>query len=467
MSLAIDHVYRYVGESSLVPGAVPRLELATSGGVAPHPHFFRGDLVHPAILGASLRALSRIVAARFYTPPAMLARILREADPVVTSGGGLLRFEAFSACASAYARVDLDPTGYHARHLSSGTTNVDFGDAMRGALAAMRDGDRAALSVGRDEVELCTGGARVIERRVALPARWLRSFVEVQSYLSSARPVHRISGADALRFLRTLPRSSTSRQDLFVVPNGRSVRTTTVPASGAIVVRALERLRVLEDLAPLASAMRIHVDDAGEASVWELELRSVRFTLALSRTAARGFSGEGRALVALASEHGSATPSVEPRVRAALKWQAALDASALARELGTNAREVERALLRLGARGLVGYDVGTRAYFHRELPYDLAAIHRLHPRLEAARELVATQRARLIRSPLPEHASAKSAVVEVESTDVIHRVTIDGERVRCTCPWHAKHQGARGPCKHALAALLVVERLHADEEDRA
>src|SRR5690349_4115726 len=100
---AIAHVYRYREASVLErTGGAPALRLATSSGGAA-PVFFRGKLVEPRQAAMLLRGLSRVVGSRFHVPPAMVARILREADPVVTSGGGLLRFEGFSACASAYA----------------------------------------------------------------------------------------------------------------------------------------------------------------------------------------------------------------------------------------------------------------------------------------------------------------------------------------------------------------------------
>ncbi|AGC48099.1 hypothetical protein MYSTI_06826 [Myxococcus stipitatus DSM 14675] len=44
--------------------------------------------------------------------PAMLHRILLEADPVVTCGCGMLRFEGVSGCANTYARADLTPSAY-------------------------------------------------------------------------------------------------------------------------------------------------------------------------------------------------------------------------------------------------------------------------------------------------------------------------------------------------------------------
>src|SRR5688572_16894518 len=113
MSAAIEHTYRYPFASALRPGkGGAEVQLATSGGVAESPYFFQGQLRQPRLTAQLLRTLTKVVAARFFTPPAMLNRILRAKDPVVTSGGGLLRFEGFSACCSAYARVDLSPEAY-------------------------------------------------------------------------------------------------------------------------------------------------------------------------------------------------------------------------------------------------------------------------------------------------------------------------------------------------------------------
>jgi len=48
----------------------------------------------------------------------------------------------------------------------------------------------------------------------------------------------------------------------------------------------------------------------------------------------------------------------------------------------------------------------------------------------------------------------------VDSSGVLHSVReVDGV-LRCTCPWFAKHQGERGPCKHVLAveAAVAIQR---------
>jgi hypothetical protein len=123
-----------------------------------------------------------VVGSRFYLPPSMLARILALADPIVTGGGGLLRFEGFSACCSTYCRVDLLAEAIDGTWLGHGTTNVDFGAAMRAGLARIRDTDRVGLAVGSDLVSLRRGDQTIVERKVALPVRWLKGLVEVQAY---------------------------------------------------------------------------------------------------------------------------------------------------------------------------------------------------------------------------------------------------------------------------------------------
>jgi SWIM zinc finger len=103
----------------------------------------------------------------------------------------------------------------------------------------------------------------------------------------------------------------------------------------------------------------------------------------------------------------------------------------------------------LGARGLVGFDVGESAYFHRELPFDMELVEALQPRLRDARKLVEEAGVRLVSY------TGESVEAYVRGTDVEHRVRLKGEEWRCTCPWFSRNQGARGPCKHILATQIV------------
>jgi hypothetical protein len=108
-------------------------------------------------------------------------------------------------------------------------------------------------------------------------------------------------------------------------------------------------------------------------------------------------------------------------------------------------------LAALGSRGLVGFDLAEGAYFHRELPFDLELVESLHPRLNDARKLVAGGGVRVFRR------DGERIEAVVPGTDVEHRVVLAGETATCTCPWHAKHKGERGPCKHVLAVQIILD----------
>ena len=140
----LEQHYRYPVPSAVVPAhpgttGPARLRLATSGGPAANPRFFVGTLVRPVVAADLLLAVGDVVRARFHVPSAMLARILLTADPVVTCADDRIRVEGFSACCSAYARVDLLPEAVDGERLGRGTTNVDLGAELRAALATVQD----------------------------------------------------------------------------------------------------------------------------------------------------------------------------------------------------------------------------------------------------------------------------------------------------------------------------------------
>jgi hypothetical protein len=446
---ALDYTYRYPFASELA--ATPRggrLRLATCGGAVEHPYFFQGRLTRPQRTADLLRGLVQIVQSRFHVPPAMLARILALADPVVTSSDEVLRFEAFSACCSTYARVDLLPEALDGRHQGCGTTNVDFNAAMRAALARIRDGDRVELAVGADAVELTRGAEAVVERKVALPLRWLKGFVEVQAYQARMRPVLEVAGAEAWRFLRSLPRGNV-KQACWVVPAGRGLRLSHHATAGGVGVGGIQRLRVLEDLARHARRLLVFGEEASQTSTWVLELDEARFHLVLSPEVWRGFSGEGQVLADLAGTDGK---QVLARVRASLQWQSRIDVPSLAAQFSLPANSVTAALSILGTRGLVGYDLPEATYFHRELPFDLSRVEMLQPRLKDARKLVERGGVQVVG----QEGDRLEAVVA--GSGVEHRVRLSAAEARCTCPWFAKHKGQRGPCKHVLAVQIVLDQ---------
>ncbi len=441
---AVLQTYRYAHPSFLSDDTRPRLTLSTSAvDAGAPPHFFEGRMHSPRLVAETLTAVHLVVGSRFFTPANTVARAIALADPVVTSGGGLLRFEGFSSCCSTYVRADVLPAAYDGQVTAKGTTNVDFNAPMRAALARVRDDSGLELTVGPDAVTLRSGAGEVTERKVELPTRWIRGMVEVQSCQAAMQRRFRVSGLEALRFLRTLPKASTSRTPLWIVPGSAGLFTTTRPADRGVRVTDIRRLRVLEPLLPRAESLTVFTDDAQQASAWVLDFGGVRLTLALSPEVWRGFSGEGQALRALLHASARSAPMLA-RVRSMLQWQPRLDANELAGELGLPPNEVEDALRVLGACGLAGFDVAEGHYFHRVLPFDMSDIEDMHPRLASARDLIDGGAVTVLKLD-PFEAT-------VQSGGVSHRVREKTGELHCTCPWHAAHQGQRGPCKHVLAA---------------
>ncbi|MFJ4190199.1 SWIM zinc finger family protein [Kitasatospora sp. NPDC089509] len=443
------HAYAYLRPSAVLDGAVgPSLDLATSGGATPlgaqaHPRFFTGFLADPAPAAAALLAVADVAAARYHQP-----RLRASLDPVVTANGDRLRFESFSGCCGVYARLDVLRAGLDGDDIGHGTTNVDVNDPLREALSRIGPADPLHLAVGPDALEVTSFDGPLVEKKVPLPERWLRGFAETQVVAAGFDLRAELTAAEAVRFLRSLPRGGRGGVG-WVVPAGRTLRPTLRPVPGAVCLPGPERLVALHRVLRHALALRVYGPVAGPAptaSAWEVVLPGMRLTLTLSPDASRGFSGEGGVLGALATEAAERDAEL---VAVLLAWEPRIEVAELAEQSGLSAERVRAALTRLGTAGQIGYDTAEAAYFHRQLPYDAGRAETANPRLRAARELVAAGAVRL-------EEGGATAVVTVD--DHVQRVRTDAAgRLGCTCLWWAKYRGGRGPCKHALAVAMVRE----------
>jgi hypothetical protein len=449
-----EQVYRYRYPSTLVAeGERRHLRLATSGGPAANPRLFQGRLLRPVVASDLLLTLGDVARSRFHVPPAMLAHILELADPVATCGDDRLRFETFSACCSVYGRVDLVPEAWDGEALGRGTTNVDFGPGVRAALASVQERGLLELSLGADELAVRTDAGSAVERRVSLPSRWLRGFLEVGIIQAGLRPAAEVDGAAARLFLRSIP-AAPPRGPVWVAPSGQALRTSRHdPGQGAIRLAGLGRLRLLSRAARHATGLRVFAGDDG-STAWQADVPGARVTLVLSPDVWRGLSGEGRALHALARD---AAPAGTAAVRAALGWAPRLDAEALATTTGRGSDEVAVALATLSLSGIVGYDLAEQGYFRRELPFDLGRIERLQPRLRDARRLVERGAVMVEDAGAAELADGGGLAAWVRGAgDVDYRVRLTADGWACTCPWYGSNRAERGPCKHVLAVQLVA-----------
>ncbi|MFF5565212.1 SWIM zinc finger family protein [Streptomyces sp. NPDC012623] len=423
-----------------------QLGLETSGGRTPRgaeaaPHFFTGFLSSPRAAARGLLAVADVAGARYHrpTPTASL-------DPVVTGNGDRLRFESFSGCCGVYARLDVERDGLDGATTGHGTTNVDVNNPLREALSRLTGDDPLHLRVGPDELTVTTLDGPVVEKKVPLPDRWLRGFAEAQVVSAGFDLRAELSAPEAVRFLRSLPQraGAASRGAMWVVPAGRTLRPTTRPVPGAVCLPGPERLAALRRVLRDATALRVYgpvAEGAAVAGAWEAVLPGMRLTLTLSPDTARGFSGEGGVLEALATEEAAADAEL---VSVLLAWEPRIDPGELAARAGLTVQRIRAALIRLGTAGRVGYDVAEAAYFHRELPYDADRAERHNPRLVSARALVSAGAVEIDGDP-----------ARVASGERVYRVRESAGVLSCTCQWWADHRGGRGPCKHALAVRMA------------
>ncbi|MFF8731459.1 SWIM zinc finger family protein [Streptomyces sp. NPDC015171] len=427
-----------------------RLGLETSRGATPtgvedHPRFFTGFLTSPQVAAAGLLAVADVAAARYYQP-----QLRASLDPVVTGNGDRLRFESFSGCGGVYARLDVLTPGLDGGEVGHGTTNVDVNNPLREALSRLGTDDPLHLRVGPDELAVTTLDGPVVEKKVPLPDRWLRGFAEAQVTAAGFDLRAELPADEAVRFLRGLPRAGGGRRAAggprWVVPAGRGLRPTTRAVPGAVCLPGPERLAALQRVLRHATALRVYGPPIGAAAAtaaaWEVVLPGMRLTLTLSPDAARGFSGEGGVLEALATEEAAEDAEL---IAVLLAWEPRVEVAGLAAASGLTPERVRAALVRLGTSGRVGYDTAEAAYFHRELPYDAERVERHNPRLRSARALVAAGAVRL---------DGTLATVTAEDGHV-HRVRDETGVLSCSCLWWAQYRGGRGPCKHALAVRMV------------
>ena len=442
--IAVNYSYRYPFESAVLDSAsAPAMRLATSLDGTSDDLFFDGSLRRPALVGKCLTVLSSIVRTRFYQPldPMML-------DPVVTSGGGMLRFEGFSSCCGVYARVDLAPEAFDTDLRGKGTTNVDFNDRMRTALRRLSDNDDAQLQVGGEGVTLRADKDKVVERKVKLPTRWIKGFCEVQAYQPRMTPHFELTPNDARSLFRSFPKGSNAKRPVHITRTGRTIRLASRPQRGSVQLEGADRVRVLEPLIPHIKQLTIWYDEDAHTSGWELQFDIGSMFILVSPELNRGFSGEGQMLSRLATGQWQ---TAMPAVTDSLHWQSHIDIADISRRSQAGEAEIEAALAVLGARGLVGFDVSSSKYFHRVLPFDMDKVEQQQPRLVAARKLIDANGVKLFEN------TPDGPNYQVAGTNVEHFVRLRPDGDRCTCQWFNRYLGQRGACKHILAARIVKD----------
>lgn len=402
------------------------------------PCFFWGKLKDPYITSRCLITLSNVVQSSFNLSPFQMALLK---DPIVTAGNEKIRFEGFSHCAGVYARVDILPDGHDGEFPENGTTNVDFNQPMISALSGVGKLESVLLSVGKKEVAISKEGQKIVERKVPLPAKWIKGLTTVQLFLAEAEKTFTFNRIQTLQLFQSLPNGK-PKADYYLVMRGNKPVFSPVKSDNGICIGGIHRLKLLEPLLPLADELKVFPHPSMQSVTWQLYFGAIRFSLSLSRDAWRGFSGEGAALDSLIEDVPDAwIDAVDKFSYANQEFNPTL----LSIEEGIDLKKVGNITGRLSAMGLLGFDLDENHFFYRRLPFKLSRILSLNPRLKDAEKLLEENKVEITLQ------TDNKVEARVQGTGVNHFVVIDGENEKCTCTWFSKNQGERGLCKHILA----------------
>lgn len=422
-------------ETGLALALAPAL---TPEGLDASPSFFHGFLTQPKVYAQCLLVLAEVTRTRYFLPPQMVAAAAMR-DPVFTAHGDRLRAEVFSTCNSVNARLDLGTGGLDGGEIGYGTTNVDLGDHLQQMLSGIHHNELLHLDVGSRHVNVSTLERTETERKVVMPTRWVRAFGNVAEIHRSFSEALDLDGRGARRLLMSLPQAKVDA--VWIQASTRGVSVSARPLPGAVRIPGPVRLQPLRRLLSLLTGLSIYQDaGSGTGVVVECLLPGATITLALSEEPARGFSGEGSLLSAMASEDVIDDADL---LATQLGFSSRISPDLLALEAGLERVRIDQALAFLAASGKVGWDIAEQAYYHRELPHDPEQVARDNPRLVGARRLVD---ARAV------HWSEDRLTADVRSGTRSYQVI--PAKGTCTCTWYLRTRGSRGPCKHLLATTL-------------
>lgn len=412
------------------------------------PCFFWGKLNNSYSIARSFLTLSKVVAANFMPASGSLR------DPVITAGANKIRLEAFSSCCSVYAKVDLLPNSLNGEFLQQGTSNVDFNTEMIAALSQIRKGEEVFFSVGKKEVVLQKKGKKVVEKKVSLPTRWIKGMTTVQLLAAEMKKVATLNKMQIQLLFRTLPNKST-KEDYFLSLRGNRPSISPLRTPKSICIGAIHRLKLADSIVNLATSLDIYTLESENATAFQFNMKDMRFTLMLSRSFWRGFSGEGSSLENLLEE----IPE---------EWIRELDNYAkinvefslkdkLLKDLSET--DFKNTATRLSSMGLLGYDLEEQIYYYRKLPFKLNRIESLNPRYKNALKIIKKGDYNWLST------DKERVALEIKGSGVFHKIIISDEKGQCTCTWYATHQNNRGDCKHILAAKILKKNSEKELQD--
>jgi predicted ArsR family transcriptional regulator len=435
-------------------------------------------------------------------------------DPVITVHRDRIFFEAFSQDQSTYAALIVDPAVFEPMgEVVCGTTNIDFTAWLWGALGELRTSRSTTFRIGPEgfEVRTSEAGGR-FEKRVDLPDRWVRGFLQVQAAMGMPGTRIKVKPIDllaAVRFLRHSKARVSPRAIRYEFEPGQDAQLVLEPWEHVVPLEGAEhnyterkitrvwgrrRLKLIEGLLPFAEGVDVYLKGRALPSFYAVKLPGMTFLLGLTGWSGSGFTSTGGFDLLAEAAAGNDT-LLEPALGYLRQNQhASIDEVAAA--LSIDKVTASRVLVRLCRQGRIMFDVEARRYRHRELfeaPADEEKYFPPDRRQELAAAFLAerkvhvatcnveeTKKVRSFRDPTSGESKQKIVreityrdwriIGTVAEQDPVEIVLNDNGRIifgRCTCPHFAEHLMNQGPCEHMLALFKASEDMRADRPSSA
>jgi hypothetical protein len=404
------------------------------------PCFFWGSLTDPYVTAKCWSTIAKVVRSSFGPIPPSLR------DPIVSAGSERLRFEGFSSCNGVYVRLDMKPEAIDGEFIANGTTNVDFNDPMLNALNAIQKNEKVTLAVGQQEVQVITSKAKVTEKKVTLPMRWIKGLTSVQLYLADMDLKFELNKIQTIQLFQSLPKGVV-KGDFFITKRAGKFMFSTLATTDSVRIGGVNRLRLLEGILAIVDKIYIYESSDKQTCSVVAEFGKMQLLMAFSPDSYRGFSGEGNVLETMTE---NLPIEWVYGLNSLLKSNETFDPTMLSIENDIDFGTMDNLTSNLSSMGLLGYDVTEKSHFYRRLPFKTERILSLNPRLKNAKKLLANEDIEIIER------RADYIEAKVKGSGVVHKVIIDHASQRCTCDWFTAYQGKRGICKHILGVKMMV-----------
>lgn len=407
-------------------------------------------------------------------------------DPVITVAPDQVFFEAFSLDESSYGRLAVHQELFmDVKDFAYGTTNIDFSDALYNELQRMRTYRPTEFQIDPSGFEVATKGREVYkEKKIDVPASWIRGFLQVQSAMSLPTYSFDVKPIDIYNiclFLRQHKERHSPRALKYILRPGQPVKLVIEPwneeltfsesvytGDQAVEIRTWgrRRLHLLERLLPLAKKVTIHLMGTGLPSFYIVDMGALSFTLGLSGWTRNDWAAAGNFDLMVASS-AAATPEQSAQVFQVLKEKKTMSDVSLSIQTGLPLTTVQAALKQLCSAGRVMFDLEIQQYRLRELTRDPLPLDQLkyaNPREEKAVQLVQGGKASLdswqIKTDGSVHLQGK---VESESRMYTPEVILDMDgrmtEASCSCYFYKSNRLMQGPCEHMIAISQMYKEV--------